>query len=95
MKGIVATSWSVVACMVLLGGAVGVFGNMELATSQIYPRVPRTEQDRQIAHVGAKDGEPAVMIDTLTVIARGRSRDGDPCIPAAPVTFSGREPVIC
>jgi hypothetical protein len=73
---------------------LGMFGDMKLAaTNQSYPRVPRTEQEQMAG--GQKDGAAPAMMQGLSLIARGRSGETDPCIPIAPVTFSARVPVIC
>jgi len=85
----------VVAGMVLMGGALGMFGDMRLAaTNQVFPRATRTEQEHHMAYVVNNDGRRVTM-NNLRFVARGRSRDGDPCIPTAPVAFSARVPVIC
>jgi hypothetical protein len=80
--------------MLLMGAALGMFGDMKLlATNQNYPRVPRTEQ---VQTAGAqKDDAARGMMKGLSLVARGRSGETDPCVPAAPVTFSAHGPVIC
>jgi hypothetical protein len=84
----------VVTGMLLMGAAFGMFGNMNLAaTNQTYPRVPRSEQE-QMAR-GQKDGAAPAMMQGLSLLARVRSGETDPCIPIAPLTFSARVPVIC
>jgi hypothetical protein len=80
--------------MVLTGAALGMFGDVKLAaTNQFFPRVPRTEQE-QMARVGTAHAAPVTM-DGLSVVARRRSGEGDPCIPTAPVAFFAHVPVIC
>ena len=94
MKRTIGTARMVVTGMLLMGAAFGMFGDMKLAaTNQSYPRVPRTEQE-QTAHV-QKDDAAAPMMQGVSLLARGRSGETDPCIPIAPVTFSTRGPVIC
>ena len=94
MKHLVGIARMVVAGMILTGGAVGMFGNMQLAaTNHAYPRVPRTEQE-EAARV-QKDGEAPAMMKGLSLVARGRSGQTDPDIPIAPVTFSTRGSVSC
>ena len=94
MKRTNGTTRMVVTGMLLMGAAFGMFGDMKLvATNQSYPRVPRTEQE-QMARV-QKDGAAPAMMQGLSLLARGRSDETDPCIPIAPVTFSARGPVIC
>jgi hypothetical protein len=80
--------------MVLMGGALGMFGDMKMAAvNQVFPRVPRTDQE-QTARVQTDDAKLA-MTRGLSLVARGRSGESDPCIPIAPVTFSARRPEIC
>jgi len=80
--------------MVLMGGSLGMFGDMKsAAVNEVFPRVPRTEQDQK-ARLQKGETMPAVTRG-LSLVARGRSREGDPCVPAAPVTFSARGPMIC
>jgi hypothetical protein len=94
MKRTVGTTRMVIAGMILMGGALGMFGDMKLAAvNQTFPRVPRTEQE-QTARVQKDDAARAVTRG-LSLIARGRSGETDPCVPIAPVTFSARGPVIC
>jgi hypothetical protein len=94
MKRTNGTTRTVVTGMLLMGAAFGMFGDMKLvATNQSYPRVPRTEQE-QTARV-QKDHAAPGMMQGLSLLARGRSGETDPCIPISPVTFSARVPVIC
>lgn len=94
MTRTVGTARLVVAGIVLMGGAIGMFGDVQMASvNQVFPRVPRTEQE-QVAGL-QKDGEAPAARHDLSLVARGRSRDGDPCIPIAPVTFSARVAVVC
>jgi hypothetical protein len=94
MTRTLGTTRMVVAGMALLGGAFGVFGDMKLAaTNHSYPRVPRTEQE-QTARVQKDDAAPRMM-KGLSLVARGRSGETDPCVPIAPVTFSARRPEYC
>ena len=94
MKLTVGTTRMVVTGMLLMGAAFGMLGDMKLAaTNQSYPRVPRTEQE-QMAR-GQKDGAAPPMMQGLSLLARGRSGETDPCVPVVPVTFSVRGPVIC
>jgi hypothetical protein len=80
--------------MLLTGAALGMFGDVKLAaTSQFFPRVPRTEQE-QMAREGTRHPAPVTM-DGLSVFARRRSGEEDPCIPAAPVAFFAHVRVIC
>lgn len=83
-----------VAGMVLMGGALGMFGDMKLATvNHAFPRVPRTEQD-QTAQLRT-DGDTPALPRGLSLVARERSGASDPCVPTAPVTFSARRPEMC
>lgn len=94
MKRTIGTARMVVTGMLLMGAAFGMFGDMKLAaTNQSYPRVPRTEQE-QTARVQKDDAAPLMMQD-LSLLARGRSGETDPCIPITPVTFSVHGAVIC
>lgn len=94
MKRTIGTARMVVTGMFLMGAALAMFGDMKLAaTNQTYPRVPRTEQE-QMAR-GQNDGAVPEMIQGLSLVARGRSSETDPCIPIAPVTFSVHGAVIC
>ena len=94
MKLTIGTARTVVTGMLLMGAAFGMFGEMKLvASNQSYPRVPRTEQE-QTARVQKGAAAPGMM-QGLSLLARGRSGETDPCIPISPVTFSGRGPVIC
>lgn len=94
MKRTLGTTRMVVAAMALLGGALGVFGDMKLAaTNYSHPRLPRTEQE-QAARV-QKDEEVQGMMTGLSLVARGRSGETDPCVPIAPVTFSASRPEYC
>jgi hypothetical protein len=84
----------VVTGMLLVGGALGMFGDMKFAaTNQAFPRVPRMEQE-QTAHA-QNNGVSLAMIQGVSLVARQRSGETDPCVPIVPVTFSARGPVIC
>jgi hypothetical protein len=84
----------VVAGIVLMGGALGMFGDMKTAAvNQAFPRVPRTEQE-QTARLRT-DGNTPTRTRDLLLVARERSGASDPCVPIAPVTFSARGPMIC
>ena len=90
----IGTNRIVVASMVLMGAALGMFGDVKLAaTNQVHPRVSRTERE-QMAGVKKDDAAPA-MVQGVSVVARGRSSETDPCIPTAPVTFFPRVAVVC
>jgi len=94
MKRTNGTVRMVATGMFLMGAALAMFGDMSLiATNQTYPRVPRTEQEQMAG--GQKDGAAPEMVQGLSLLARGRSGETDPCIPIAPVTFSARGPEIC
>ena len=94
MKRTVGTTRMVVAGMVLMGGALGMFGDMKsAAVNEAFPRVLRTEQGK-MALLHKDDAKPTVTRG-LALVARGRSREGDPCVPITPVTFSVRVPVVC
>jgi hypothetical protein len=94
MKRTVGTTRKVVAGMILVSGALGIFGGVKLAaTNQAFPRIPRTEQE-QTARVQKGDAVPGTM-KGLSFVARGRSGETDPCVPIAPVTFSARGAVMC
>jgi len=94
MKRTVGTTQMVVAGMVLIGGALGMLGDMKTAAvHHAFPRVPRTEQEQKAR---LQKGETMPLVTRgFSVVARGRSREGDPCVPIAPVTFSARGPMIC
>lgn len=93
MKRTVGTARMVVTGMLLVGGALGILGDMKYATTtQAYPRIPRTEQE-QVARVRT-DGAAPPIADTFSLAARSRG-ETDPCIPTAPVTFSVRVAVLC
>jgi hypothetical protein len=94
MKRTVGTTRMVLAGMILMSGALGIFGDVKLAaTNQAFPRIPRTEQE-QTARMRMDDAAPAVTRG-LSLVARGRSGETDPCVPIAPVTFSARGAVMC
>lgn len=94
MKRTFGIARTVATGMLLMGAAFGMFGDMKLAaTNHSFPRVPRTEQE-QMAR-GQTNGVVSAMMQGLSLLARGRSGETDPCIPVAPVTFSVRVPVIC
>ncbi len=94
MMRTLGTTRMVVAGMVLAGGALGMFGDMKTAAiNQAFPRVPRTDQEQQ-AHLQVRGAMFAVERG-LSLVARGRSRDGDPCVPTAPITFSAQRPELC
>jgi hypothetical protein len=80
--------------MVLMGGALGMFGDIKsAAVNEAFPRVSRTEQ---VQKARLQNGETmAAVMPGVSLVARGRSREGDPCVPTAPVTFSARGPMIC
>jgi hypothetical protein len=83
-----------VAGMILMGGALGVLGNMKLAAvNQTFPRIPRTEQEQTAR--SQKNGTTPAVERGLSIVARGHTGGTDPCVPIAPVTFSTRGPVIC
>jgi hypothetical protein len=93
MKRTIGTARIAVAGMVLMGGALGIFGNMKhSATTQAYPRIPRTEQE-QVAR-GRTAGAASQIAHGFSLAARSRG-ETDPCIPTAPVTFSVRVAVLC
>jgi hypothetical protein len=94
MKRTSGTTRTVVTGMLLMGAAFGMFGGVKLvATNQSYPRVPRTEQEQTAR--AQKDDAASRRMQGLSLLARGRSGETDPCIPISPVTFSARVPVIC
>ena len=94
MTRTVGAARMVIAAMVLMGGGLGVFGDVKTAAvNQAFPRVPRTEQD-QTARL-RMDGDTSALTRGLSLVARERSGASDPCVPIAPVTFSARVPVIC
>ena len=93
MKRTVGTARMFVAGMVLMGGALGMFGDIKsAAVNEAFPRVPRTEQEQK-ARLQKDETMPAVT-PGVSLVARGRSREGDPCVPTAPVTFSARFPIV-
>lgn len=94
MARTVGTTRMVVAGMVLMGGALGMFGDMKTAAvNAAFSRAPRTEHE-QPARLQMGEKMPEVT-QGLSLVARGRSREGDPCVPTAPVSFSARGPMIC
>ena len=94
MTRTIGTTRMVAAGMILMGGALGMFGDMKTAAvNQAFPRVPRTEQE-QTARLRTDGNTPARTRD-LSLVARERSGASDPCVPIAPVTFSARGPIIC
>jgi hypothetical protein len=94
MTRTVGTTRMVVAAMALLGGALGVFGDVKMAAvNQVFPRMPRTEQE-QTARLRLDNNTPAAARG-LSLFARERSGGSDPCVPIAPVTFSARRPEYC
>jgi hypothetical protein len=94
MTRTIGTTRKVVAGMILMSGALAIFGDVKLAaTNQTFPRIPRTEQE-QTARV-QKDDPALAVTRGLSLVARGRFGETDPCVPIAPVTFSVRGPVIC
>jgi hypothetical protein len=94
MARTVGTTRMVVAGMVLIGGALGMFGDMKTAAlNQAFPRMPRTEQE-QTARLRT-DGRTPAIAGGSSLVARTRSRESDPCVPVAPVTFSARGAMIC
>lgn len=94
MTRTVGTTRMVVAGMVLMGGALGMFGDMKTAAvNQAFPRVPRTEQEQTA--LLRTDGNTSARTRDLSLVARERSGASDPCVPIAPVTFSARRAEIC
>jgi hypothetical protein len=94
MKRTAGITRIVVAAAVLMSGALATTGATRLASiGQILPRMPRTAQE-EMAHVQKDSASPAIARD-LTIIARGRSEETDPCIPNAPVAFSTRPAMMC
>jgi hypothetical protein len=94
MKRIVGIARIVVAGMILMSGAFGMFGDIKVAAvNHVFPRIPRTEQE-QMARL-QKDGTAPAVERGLSIVARGRSGEADPCVPLAPITFSPRGPVVC
>ena len=94
MKRTVGTARMIIAGMVLMGEALGMFGDMmSAAVSDTFPRAPRTEQ-KQKTRLQKGETMPAVTRG-FSLVARGRSGEGDPCVPIAPVTFSAHGPMIC
>jgi len=94
MKRTAGITRMVVAAAVLMSGTLATTGATRLASiGQAFPRMPRTAQE-ETAHVQKDIVSPAMTKD-LTVIARGRSEETDPCIPNAPVTFSARPAMMC
>lgn len=94
MTATAGTTRMVVAGMVLMGGALGMFGEIKIAAvHQIFPRVPRTEHE--VATGLRTDGDLPAPARNLSLVAREHSRESDPCVPIAPVSFSARRPEIC
>lgn len=94
MTRTIGTTRMFVAGMVLMGGALGMLGDMKMAAvNQAFPWVPRTERD-QTARL-LTEAETSALTRGLSLVARERSGASDPCVPIAPVTFSSRGPVIC
>ena len=94
MKRTNGTARMVVTGMILMGGALGMFGDMKLAsTNQTFPRVPRTEQE-QTAQGKSNDTTPA-KTQRLSLVARRGSGEKDPSVPIVPVTFAGQVPAMC
>lgn len=94
MTRTVGTARIVVTGMLLVGGALGMFGDMKTAAVHpALPRVPRMERE-QTARLRTHGNTPARTPD-LSLVARARSGQSEPCIPVAPITFSARGPMIC
>jgi len=94
MKRTVGATRMVVAGMVLMGGALGIFGDMNsAAVNQAFTRPSRTEQQKN-ARLLMGDTMPAAPRG-FSLMARGRSGESDPCVPIAPGTFSAHRPMIC
>lgn len=94
MKRTAGVTRMVVAAAVLMSSALATTGATRLASiGQIVPRMPRTAQE-ETARVQKDAASPAIARN-LTVVARGRSEETDPCIPNAPVTFSTRPAMMC
>lgn len=94
MKRTVGNTRMAVAGMVLMGGALGMFGQLKpAAVNHAFPRVPTTQHEQK---VWLEMGEtmPAAT-SGFALAARGRSGESDPCVPTAPVTFSARGPMVC
>jgi hypothetical protein len=93
MKHAIGTVRTAMAGMVLMGGALGMFGDMKYAaTNQASPRIPRTEQE-QVARIRT-DEAASPMAASFSLVARNRG-ETDPCIPTEPIAFVGRVPVLC
>ena len=94
MTRTIGTTRMFVAGMVLMGGALGMFGDMKTAAvHHAFPRVPRMERE-QTVRLRTHGNAPARTPD-LSLVARERSGQSDPCIPVAPINFSARGPMIC
>jgi hypothetical protein len=94
MKRTVGTTRMVVAGMVLMAGALGIFGDMKsTATDPSFAGVSGT--DHAWAAPQPKSGTPAGVAHVLPLAARGRSGDADPCVPISPVDFSVRGASVC
>ncbi len=93
MKRTVGTK-VIVAGAILMGGALGIIGEMKLAAvGQVFPRVPRTDQE-QTASLQT-GGTALAATQHLSRIARGRSSQTDPCVPTEPVIFRATGRMIC
>jgi hypothetical protein len=96
MKHTVGTTGLVLVAAFLMGGAIGVLGDMkQIATHHAVPRVPRTQQEETARVENGSGASPTLSAQGVSVIARGRSGETDPCIPGAPDTFAVHVLTIC
>lgn len=94
MKHTVGNARMFAVGMILMGGALGMFGDEKMAAAnQAFPQMPRTDQEQTVQVENNHAAPPKTQRSSL--VARRRSGETDPCVPVVPVTFSGHVPVMC
>ena len=84
----------VVAGMILLGGVLGIGGEMKLAAlDQTVPQAPRVER----APTAHRQKAPTAPSGTrgLSFVERARSWGNDPCVAITSVTLPAGRPLAC
>ncbi len=82
------------AGMVLVGGALAIFGDLKHETTDRSIAVVPGTNHAWVAPL-PRDGTSAGVARVLLLAARGRSEDADPCVPITPVGFSARGAAVC
>ena len=94
MQPVLGVTRSAIVGLMLLGGTLGVFGDVKSALlNHAGPRMPRTEQEQMSR--SRTDRMMPVVTEGQPIVARRRSGEGDPGIPDDSTSFRVGGPVMC